>query len=77
LIYLFPARYTCAGAVFVALGWYLLAKGLEVGVVDHGVYAAGGLVSGHTLKHLAAALGAYWIFRMARDRRPVPTAASL
>jgi hypothetical protein len=75
LIYLFPARYTCAGHVFVAVGWYLLAKGLEVGVVDHGVYAAGGLLSGHTLKHLAAALGAYWIFRMARDRRPVPTAA--
>ena len=75
LIYLFPARYTRAGDVFVALGWYLLAKGLEVGVVDHGLYAAGQLVSGHTLKHLAAASGAYWLFLMARDRRPVPTAA--
>ena len=75
LIYLFPARYTRAGDVFVALGWYLLAKGLEVGVVDHGLYAAGQLVSGHTLKHLAAAMGAYWLFLMVRYRRPVATAA--
>jgi hypothetical protein len=75
LIYLFPARYTRAGDVFVALGWYLLAKGLEVGFVDHGLFAAGRLVSGHTLKHLAAALGAYWLFRMVRYRRPVATAA--
>jgi hypothetical protein len=41
LIWLFPARYTRAGYVFVALGWYLLAKVLDVGFVDHGVYAAG------------------------------------
>jgi hypothetical protein len=71
LSYLFPARYTRAGDVFVALGWYLLAKLLEVGVVDHGIYAAGQLVSGHTLKHLAAALGAYWLYHMVRVRRPV------
>jgi hypothetical protein len=75
LMYLFPARYTRAGDVFVALGWYLLAKGLELGFVDHGIYAAGRLVSGHTLKHLAAALGAYWLFRMVRHRRPVATPA--
>jgi hypothetical protein len=75
LLYLFPTRYTHAGDVLVALGWYLLAKGLEVSFVDHGIYAAGRLVSGHTLKHLAAALGAYWLFRMVRYRRPVATAA--
>ena len=74
-MYLFPARYTRAGDVLVALVWYLLAKGLEVGFVDHGLYAAGQLVSGHTLKHLAAASGAYWLFLMVRYRRPVATAA--
>jgi hypothetical protein len=74
LLWLFPARYTRAGYVFVALGWYLLAKGLEVGAVDHGVYAAGQFVSGHTLKHLAAAAGAFWLFRMVRYRRPAAAA---
>jgi hypothetical protein len=75
LIYLFPARYTRTGDVFVALGWYLLAKVLEVAVMDHGIFAAGHLVSGHTLKHLAAALGAYWLFHMIRYRRPLATVA--
>jgi hypothetical protein len=75
LIFLFPSRYTRAGDVFIALGWYLLAKVLEVGVVDHGIYNAGQIVSGHTLKHLAAAMGAYWLYRMVRYRRPVATAA--
>jgi hypothetical protein len=75
LIYLFPARYTRAGDVFVALGWYVLAKVVERGVLDHGIYSAGQLVSGHTLKHLAAAAGAYWLFNMARLRRPLRIAA--
>jgi hypothetical protein len=74
LIWLFPARYTRAGYVFVALGWYLLAKGLEVGFVDHAVYAVGQFVSGHTLKHLAAAAGAFWLFLMVRYRRPAAAA---
>jgi hypothetical protein len=75
LLYLFPARYTRGGDVLVALGWYLLAKMLEVGVIDHGLFATGQLVSGHTLKHLAAAMGAYWLFRMVRFRRPIAAVA--
>jgi hypothetical protein len=71
MIFLFPARYTRSGDVFVALGWYLLAKVLETGVVDHGLYDAGRLVSGHTLKHLAAGVGTYWLYRMVKLRRPV------
>jgi hypothetical protein len=76
LIYLFPPRYTRASDVFIALGWYLFAKVLEVGAVDHGIYAAGQLVSGHTLKHLAAAVGAYWLYHMVRYRRPIEVMAS-
>ena len=72
---LFPARYTRAGAVFQALAWYVLAKVLEIGVVDHGIYGIGQVVSGHTLKHLAAAMGAYCLYHMVRYRRPVPTEA--
>jgi len=74
LIWLFPARYTRAGYVFVALGWYLLAKVLEVGPVDHAVYDATRLVSGHTLKHLAAAAGAFWLLLMVKYRRPAAAA---
>ncbi|MGH8586379.1 MAG: hypothetical protein ACREWE_09435 [Gammaproteobacteria bacterium] len=71
LMYLFPPRYTRSGDLFVALGWYFLAKVPEIGVLDHGIYAAGHLVSGHTLKHLAAGMGGYWLYRMVRYRRPV------
>jgi hypothetical protein len=77
LLWLLPARYTCSGYVVVALGWYVLAKVLETGPVDHGLFNLGQVVSGHTLKHLSAALGAYWLYRMVRDRRPVPAPAYL
>jgi hypothetical protein len=75
LMGLFPARYTRDGYVFVALGWYLLAKVAERGFMDHGIYAAGQVVSGHTLKHLAAALGTFWLFLRIKGRRPLSTAA--
>jgi hypothetical protein len=71
LMYLFLARYTRSGDVIVALAWYLLAKVVEAGPLDRGIYGLGHVVSGHTLKHLAAAAGTYWLFRMARDRRPL------
>jgi hypothetical protein len=74
MMYLFPARYTRSGDVIVALGWYVLAKVLETGPVDHAIFGMGHVVSGHTLKHLAAALGAYWIFHWVWLRRPVSTA---
>ena len=61
----------------VALAWYLLAKVLETGPVDHALYNMGGVVSGHTLKHLSAALGAFWLYRMVRDRRSVLASAYL
>ena len=75
MMYLFPPRYTHAGDVLVALAWYLLAKLLEAGPIDHAIYSLGHIVSGHTLKHLSAGLGAYWLFHMVRHRRPILTAA--
>ncbi|HYB41294.1 MAG TPA: alkaline phytoceramidase [Candidatus Methylomirabilis sp.] len=68
MIWLFPPRYTRTGDLFVALGWYALAKVFEF--FDHGIFALIG-VSGHTLKHLASAAGAWWIVRMIERRRPV------
>jgi len=53
----------------VAAGWYLLAKILEY--TDAAIYSAGHLVSGHTLKHLAAAAATCAILRYYQTRRPV------
>jgi len=71
MLLLFPPRYTRTADIWVALAWYGLAKVLELHAVDRGLFAAGGFVSGHTLKHLAASLGAYWILLMLKRRRPV------
>jgi hypothetical protein len=71
MMYLFGPRYTRSGDVLIALGWYLIAKVLETGPVDHGMYGMGHVVSGHTLKHAAAAMGAGWLLVMTWYRRPL------
>lgn len=68
MVLLFPPRYSRTGDLFVAVGWYALAKILEH--FDHGIFAVLG-VSGHTLKHLASGMGAWWILRMLERRRPL------
>ena len=68
LLALCPPAYTRGGDLLVALGWYGIAKLFEHW--DAAVFAVGRLVSGHTLKHLAAAAGAWWLLRMVRTRRP-------
>ena len=69
LLALFPARYTRGSDLLVSLAVYVLAKIFEV--ADRPIFALGHIVSGHTLKHLAAALSAYWILRMLRLRRVI------
>ena len=64
-----PARYTRGSDYLVALAWYALAKGLEQ--ADRQLFERLGGVGGHPLKHLAAAMGAFWILRMVGLRRPV------
>lgn len=71
-VLLFPARYTRGADLLVALGIYALAKGAEV--LDRQIYALGEIVSGHTLKHLLAALAAGWLVRMLYRRRPISAA---
>lgn len=66
---LFPARYTRSSDLAVVAGFYVLAKLFET--FDHQIFAAGHLVSGHTLKHLASSLSGYWILRMLRLRQPL------
>jgi len=71
-----PSRYTRGGDVYAVFAAYVVAKIAET--FDAQLYELGGVVSGHTLKHFAAAAGAFVVCRMlvlrsARpDRSPVP-----
>ena len=68
-ILLLPPRYTRSSDLLVVVGFYVLAKLLET--FDRAVFSAGHIVSGHTLKHLAAAAAGWWILRMLERRRPI------
>ena len=69
LVLLLPPSYTRGSDFAVVVGLYVLAKILEE--ADRQVFALGHVVSGHTLKHLAAATAGYWILRMLQKRTPV------
>jgi len=69
-----PPRYTRGSDLAAVAGLYALAKVLEI--LDEQIFAMGRIVSGHTLKHLAAAVSAYWILRMLQKRRPLPGLSS-
>jgi hypothetical protein len=63
-----PSHYTQNWDLAIALACYGLAKLLET--FDRSIYVLdGGVVSGHTLKHLAAAMGGVWLVRMIWKRR--------
>ena len=64
---LFPPRYTRGAWLFAGLGLYVLAKVCED--ADARICGRGGVVSGHTLKHLPAA-GGWCVLRMLQTRRP-------
>jgi hypothetical protein len=75
LILLLPAKYTRGYDFAVVVGFYVLAKILEE--TDKQVFALGHIVSGHTLKHLAAATASYWILRMLKNREIVSSKSEL
>jgi len=66
---LLPSRYTRTWDLAIVAGFYVLAKVLEA--LDRQIFELGHIVSGHTLKHLAAACAGYWILRMLLKRRPI------
>jgi hypothetical protein len=59
---LFRPRFTRSPDMLVSLRIYAGAKALEAG--HRAAFSAGRIVSGYTLKHLAAAISAYWILRI-------------
>ena len=71
LVLLFPPRYTGARELLIVVAIYAFAKVFEM--YDAPVYRLGGLVSGHTIKHLLAGLAAWRFLRMLQQRRPAET----
>ena len=69
LFWLFPPKYTGTWYWFAAAGWYVLAKLLEH--FDKAIDAVLRVMSGHPLKHLAAAAATYAILRAFTTRRPL------
>jgi hypothetical protein len=63
----FPPKYTGTGYWIGAAVLYALAKLLEH--YDHEVYSLGEILSGHTLKHLAAAAACFAVLRLFQVRR--------
>ena len=67
-LWLFPARYTRGGDIVGVMAIYGAAKLFEV--LDGPIFSMGHLLSGHTLKHLTAALAAWRLLRGLDARRP-------
>lgn len=75
LVALYPGRYTHRRFLLYALACYLGAKVVEL--LDRPIFeATSALVSGHTLKHLFAALGLFCVYWMLRRRERIPSATS-
>jgi hypothetical protein len=72
LITLFPAtRYSHGRYLAWAAAWYGFAKVFET--FDLAVFrASGGMVSGHSIKHVLAAIGVFAIVWQLRLRQPLP-----
>ena len=61
-----PSRYTRGSDIYWVFGWYVLSKLLET--FDREVLTITHFVSGHTLKHLAAAAAAFVVCYMLVNR---------
>jgi len=69
LVLFLPPRYTRGRDLGVVVALYVLAKLLET--FDQQIFAAGHVVSGHTLKHIAAGFAGWWILKMIQQRRAI------
>jgi hypothetical protein len=69
IMLLFKPRYSRGSDLVAVVAMYGAAKLLEL--LDRQIFALGETVSGHTLKHLAAAVATYLILRMLKKRQNV------
>lgn len=69
IFWLFPSRLSGMRCLWLMFGGYALAKVLEE--LDRSVYSIGFYMSGHALKHVAAAVGMYFFVVALQKRRLV------
>jgi len=70
LIAAFPPRYSHSGLLLVSLGFYILCKIVEI--LDKEIFRiTRGVISGHTLKHLTAAVSPLVAIYYLAVRRPI------
>jgi len=70
VLLLFPSPFTHGRQAFVGVAWYAAAMPFDK-VLDGWIYSLGGVIGGHAIKHLFAALAMFWLFWfMLRPRRP-------
>jgi hypothetical protein len=69
IAWLLPSRYTRANDLYWVFAWYVFAKVLEA--LDQQILALGNIVSGHSLKHLAAAAAGVVVYRMLQRRAAI------
>jgi hypothetical protein len=66
MILLFPSRYSGTTDLFIVFFLFVVAKAAES--LDQPIYSVHHIVSGHSLKHLIAGAGCYWMLRMLKRR---------
>jgi hypothetical protein len=64
---LYSPTYDRGGDYLIALGFYGLALLTEH--LDRAIFEFTGVISGHSIKHLLAAVAVYWLLRMLQRRR--------
>ncbi len=74
ILLFFEPRFTRTSGYWLLLCSYLLAKVFEH--FDGAVYDMLPLLSGHSLKHIVAALGVFFLLKAYEDREPVAALAS-
>lgn len=68
MLALYPYPYSGTGWLWLGIGSYALSKIFEL--MDRPIYGALGVVSGHSLKHLAAGVGSWYLFVHVKKRSP-------
>lgn len=72
LVALSPSRYTRGKALYWVFGWYVMSKVFETFDVQV-MELTGGVISGHTLKHLTAAIAGFAVCHSLVRRTLKPT----
>ena len=72
LLLLFPPAYSDTSSWLIAAAFYALAKLFEF--YDREIYSIGSILSGHTLKHIAAAAACFVVLRHFERRQPIAVA---